>query len=244
METPDVAQSATALRTPDDIGEITPAWLTAAFRSRLPDVTVTAAEPVTVLRGTSTKVRFRLQSSGGELPDTVVVKTGFEPHSQSMESMYFQEMRAYRDVIPAFGSNAPKCYFAGADERGQTIIILEDLAARDVSFCTLRAPLGYERVKAFLSVFARLHARFWNAPELQAAGALADLPEAMYGRYERYILRVTEPSIYAQWVALPRGGAVPCFLHDPARLRRALFALRETYVGQPRTYYVQANVDF
>src|SRR5215469_14615660 len=114
---------------PMAVDEIDRDWLTAALRTRAPDVTVSGFDIVDVNRGTSTKVRIRLDlDEGGTpagIPPTVILKGGFEPHSFSLGFMHEQEARFYRDLQPELGLHAPACYFADFDSgTGQGVVIM------------------------------------------------------------------------------------------------------------------------
>ena len=60
-------------------------------------------------------MRVHARDDGGDLPESLIVKGGFEEHSNSMGPMYLNEMRFYRDVQPFVAIHSPRCYFAGAD---------------------------------------------------------------------------------------------------------------------------------
>ena len=84
--------------------QITREWLTEALQERYPGVEVTRATVRDVINGTSTKIRVALEYDGAGqkhgLPATLIVKGGFESHSQWMAGMYRDEMRFYRDAKP------------------------------------------------------------------------------------------------------------------------------------------------
>jgi hypothetical protein len=60
---------------------VTPAWLSAALRTRYPDVVVTVAERFEVVEGTATKLLFALRYDGNDtvLPERMWIKGGFGP---------------------------------------------------------------------------------------------------------------------------------------------------------------------
>ena len=98
--------------------EITAEWLTAALRQKASEVTVRKAEIVDMVRGTTTKIRIRLEldeaGRNAGIPELVILKGGFEPHSREvgMNQMFQREVRAYRDVFPVMPLPTPACYFA------------------------------------------------------------------------------------------------------------------------------------
>ncbi|MFA7603290.1 MAG: phosphotransferase [Novosphingobium sp.] len=216
---------------PVTTAEITPEWLTAALRVRAPGVTVRAIETIDTVHGTTTKIRLRLDlDEAGRragIPEIVILKGGFEPHSRAvgMDQMFEREARAYRDVFPAMPLPTPDCYFADYDaERKQGIVIMEDLVRRGVSFCTVLRPQTHEEVARRLTVLARFHARSWNSPELAPGGKWGDLFE-FFGIMQPFFEHYLEPETWARFVAAPRGAASSVRFHDRDWLVRAWTAM-------------------
>jgi len=119
-----------------------------------------------VMLGTSTKIRVRLEYNEtgrkARLPPTMIVKGGFEAHSAAMQGMYLKEIRFYRDVAPFVEINIPNCYYAGGDpESYQSIVIMEDLRAKQAVFCHARQPQNYAQVARCLDSMVRFHAQTW-----------------------------------------------------------------------------------
>jgi aminoglycoside/choline kinase family phosphotransferase len=203
---------------PISLEEITRDWLTAALRTRHPGVTVRALEIVDVLRGTCTKIRLKLDlDDAGRragIPEQVILKGGFEAHARELSQMHEREVRGYRDVFPVLALPTPACHFADYDpERKQGIIIMDDLAARGVTFCNALRPQTYEQVARRLGVLARFHARSWDSPELAPGGRWGDLPEffaVMRGFFERNVSR----EAWQRFIGAPRGAAVSVRFHD------------------------------
>lgn len=196
---------------PITIEEITRDWLTAALRTRVPDATVRNFEIVDLMRSTCTKIRLRLDlDEAGRragIPDTVVLKGGFEAHSRDMDYMHEKEIRGYRDVLPALGLRAPKSYFADFDaERRQGIVIMEDLVARGVTFCNPLEPQSYDQVSRRVSALARFHAKTWGTREFLPGGKWQEV-QTLFGYLRPYFDAYLEPKTWAKFVALPQGAA-------------------------------------
>lgn len=207
-------------------------WLTAALATRYSDITVTRAEVRDILSGTSTKIRVALEydaaGRAAHLPATLIIKGGFEEHSPRMGPMYATEVRFYRDVQPHVTLNAPRCYFAGSDPASyQSIVILEDLVARDVRFCHAQIPQGFAAVARRLAALARLHADSWNDPGFAEGGRWRWVDS----RFEHWSLSYAdcylEPEVWDHYMRLPRGAAVSVQLHDRERMGMALRRLGE-----------------
>jgi hypothetical protein len=197
---------------PTTIEEIDRDWLTSALRTRAPGVTVRDYEIVDMKRGTCTKVRLRLHmdhaGKRAGIPETVVLKGGFEPHSRDMAVMHEREARGYRDVFPVLKLPTPACYFAdyAADQR-QGIVIMEDLVARGVTFCDPLRPHSHEQVARRLGVLARYHAQTWNSPDF-APGGRWGWAEDVIATTPKYYAPYLAPSQWERFVNAPRGAAV------------------------------------
>jgi Ecdysteroid kinase-like family len=207
--------------------EITREWLTAALRERHPGVNVTDVRVVDVLQGTSTKIRVHASydraGENARLPQSLIVKGGFESHSPSMKEMYRNEMRFYRDVLPHVAILSPACYYAGSDpDSHQSIVILEDLCTRGIRFLHAQQPQNEAQVARRLEAMARYHAQSWDSPEFRAGGRF----DWIGGRHEGWSLvyqdRYLEPEVWQHYMDSPRGAAVSRELHDRDWMRGAL----------------------
>jgi hypothetical protein len=219
-----VAEDARPL--PVEIDQIDRDWLTAAFRTYAPQAYVRGFEIVDVNHGTCTKIRLRLDmdeaSRRDGIPETVILKGGFEPHSRSMGYMHEFEIAAYRDVLPELGLLTPKCWFADYDEaRQQGIHIMEDLVARGATFCSALRPSTYEEAARRMDSMAEFHARTWDAPERLAAGRWSGLRE-YFETTRDSLTRFLEPEIWDPFIRSPRGAAASVRFHDRGWMREAL----------------------
>lgn len=216
------------MKLPLTVDAITPQWLSEALGERHRGLTVTHVEIVDIILGTSTKIRVRptyaYSGAGGVvLPDTLIVKGGFEEHSPSMQPMYLNEMRFYRDVQPRIDMHSPVCYFAGTDpDSHQSIVIMEDLRARGVEFCNALRPQSYDQVARRLEAMAIYHAQTWNSVEFEPGGAF----DWIAGRHEswsaEYQHRYLAPEVWRHYMESPRGAAVSRVLQDRHWMARAL----------------------
>jgi hypothetical protein len=207
---------------PLTIEDVTPAWLEAALRHDRPAVGLRDAELVDVQHGTCTKLRYRLDldaaGRAAEIPELVIVKGGFEPHSRSMHYMHGHEVHAYADVAPLSPLRSPACWFAGYDEvRRQGIVILDDLVARGVEFCHPQRPLTPDAVADRLEVLARHHALSWGDP-----GRLFPWATGYVEGFDRYGEQLLTPEVWQSFVESARGAAASTLFHDLDWMRRAL----------------------
>ncbi|TAL03303.1 MAG: hypothetical protein EPO08_04485 [Rhodospirillaceae bacterium] len=220
---------------PLTIEEIDADWLTAALRTRAPGVTVRNFEIVDMMRGTCTKIRLRLDmDEAGKragIPETVILKGGFEPHSREMHEMHGTEVRGYRDVYSVFKLPTPVCYFADHDpQRQQGIIIMEDMVARGVTFCSALKPQTHDQVARRLAVLARHHAQTWDSPDLVPGRKWAwvnDVAVNTRHHFGQYLV----PEEWQRFVDSPRGAAASVRYHDRHWMADALDRL-VTFSGQ------------
>ena len=211
---------------PVELEEIDRDWLSAALSTRVPGVSVRDFEIVDMNRGTCTKIRLGLDlDEAGRragIPERVILKGGFEPHSRAMAHMHESEVHGYRDVLPVLRLPAPACYFADFDaERGQGIVIMEDLVARGVRFCNPLEPQSHEQVARRLSVLADYHAQSWNSPDLGDGGRWSWAKDWM-GTLIGYAEAFLSTDQWARFVDSPRGAAASVRFHDAGWMRGAL----------------------
>jgi hypothetical protein len=227
---------------PLSLDEIDRNWLTAAMRTRVPQVTVKDYSIVDVVHGTCTKARIRIDVDqvGREagIPNTVILKGGFEPHSRAMYIMHELEGQFYRDVKPVLGLNSPDCYFADFDPAvAQGIIIMEDLVARGARFCNPLVPQTFEQAQRRLVSLAEYHAKTWNSPDFDANGQwswVRSMADSNREHAEAYL----NPTAWQPWVDLPRGRATSVRFHDVDWARHALDTIGATCRGLPRSVVV------
>ena len=222
---------------PTEIEGISRDWLSAALGTHAPDVAVDDFEIVDMQRSTCTKVRLRLAvNEAGRragIPETVILKGGFEPHSREMAYMHMKEARAYRDLLPELGLPHPACYFADYDEATrQGIVILEDLVARGVDFCSPLVPQSFDQVARRLGVLARFHARSWQSPDFEP-GRRWDWVEDLVANQRHYFDPYLEPDVWQRFVASPRGAAASVRFHDRDWMSRALDRIAKLSAGLP-----------
>src|SRR5215213_2973386 len=204
---------------------ITRAWLESALGNARPGLRLRAAETVDVVKGTSTKIRLRIEPEADDLdlPATLIVKGGFEEHSVAMGPMYFNEMRFYRDVQPHVAMPSPRCFYTGTDPAShQSIVIMEDLVPRGVRFCNPLQPQTPAQVARRLSVMAGYHADTWNSPDFAPGGRFDWIGGRHEGWSVTYQDHYLEPERWAHYMSQPRGVAVAEQLRDREWMQHAL----------------------
>jgi Ecdysteroid kinase-like family len=203
---------------PVRIEDVTCEWLEAALASWTPGVGLRSAEIVEVIPGTCTKVRIRLEPDAAGraagIPELVVMKAGFEPHSRAMHFMHGQEVHAYADVAPHTPLRMPKCYFAAYSEADlQGIVIMEDLKARGVHFLHAQRPQQPEAVAKRLSVLAKHHAMTWGGPDVEPGGRFSFADDYIDG-FNVHFQTLLTPEVWQSYVDSSRGAAVSVRFHS------------------------------
>lgn len=169
--------SGSAVRLPRTLEEIDAAWLTQALSATNPGVVVETVTFGQSVRATGTKLRMMLDYNEAghraRLPATMWFKGGYEAHSEHVRTSHARESLFYKEIAPLGLINAPHCYFAGVDaETGFGVQLIEDLLQRNAWFGDARRPIDADIARRALAQLARLHAQRWNAPELEALGAV------------------------------------------------------------------------
>ena len=218
---------------PRTLDEITPQWLTNALSTGDPGIVVDSVQIIDVVNGACTKVRLALRSNRNDFPSTVLMKAGFEAHSPAMKAMHQSEFRAYRDFIPTLDTNSPRCFFAGEDSNGRALVILEDLCLRDVKFLSLQAPIGFDLAARFLEGLAKIHARWWNSPELDRQFDWVHRADDQH--LQHYFGILANQHEFDAYVFSPRGAAMPRMLLDRHLIKRAHDKMREFHATMPKT---------
>jgi len=210
---------------PTEIEGITRDWLETALSGYAPGVRVRDFEMVDFMRTTCTKIRIRLDLDNNPpdapIPPTVILKGGFEPHSRKMSIMHQTEALSYATLAPVLGLRTPTPYFAAWEEESeQGIVIMEDLVARGVEFCSPLKPQSFEQVERRIKVLGRFHAQTWDSPEIKPGGRWGWLTDTttIWHHFNQYL----EPDVWDYYVNSPRGAAVSTEFHDRQWMRDAL----------------------
>lgn len=201
---------------PTTMDGLTHEWLQAALASWNPDVTLRESEILDVNHGTCTKVRIRLDvdeaGKAAGIPERVIAKGGFEPHSRFMHFMHKDEVHGYADVAPVSPLRFPACFFAAyREEDKQGIVVMEDLVARGVTFLHPQRPQRPEEVARRLTRLAQHHALTWDGSDFEPGGRFE---WASHTSSSSYWDSVLVPDVWQSYVDSARGAAASVCFHD------------------------------
>jgi hypothetical protein len=209
-------------RLPMKVEEVTAAWLTEALQERYPGVEVLRLEHGKFISGTGSKLQLKptYNQAGLDygLPPSLFAKGGFDWHEVAFKASYQAEARFFRDWRPKIEANLPKGYYGGWNA-DQGIALMEDLNLRGVRFGGGDAsPLSVDTAASVLKLLARIHAPFWNQPEVMGLRSLGERVGL------NFVDTLLEPGHYAQCLSEKRGSTKPKAFHDVNRVLAGLKA--------------------
>jgi hypothetical protein len=228
-------RAAIPLAIPKTIDGVDARWLTEALSVTDPGLVVESATVLKSLGGACTKLRVEVKANRPELPQTVIVKGCFEPHTHRMLRMQMLEANVYARVVPKLsGIQTVRTYFAQADEGQGAALILEDLDLRGARCLRALQPItDFELASRFVAALARLHSQWWNSSELGPKGMFTWVPSLSGpgpGRAEGVLSDAEQRAdIYSR----PRGAATPLALHDAEQLLRAFETQKSSVDTEP-----------
>jgi hypothetical protein len=185
--------------------QLTPAWVQQALRSSGLDVTVatTSHTPLggTGLIGAGYRLAITYHRAPADAPTSLVVKLAAPGASAHLASAHRKEVGFYAEFAHRLPARTPRCHHAAVAGDGRTFtLLLEDIAGArpgdQLAGCDLAQATGAVRE------LARVHAPFWNAPELTGRSWLPPRTAAsaagLAGGHAE-ILRAV-PGVIADWL--------------------------------------------
>lgn len=190
---------------PGSADQITEAWLTTVLVPPGNPARVTGIDVLSRSDGTTNRLRLGLSYEGAEvtLPPSVFVK--FSPNlshriALNASGMTDQETWFYRDLRPLASVATPQLLAAESHPAsGRFVLVLEDLAARGVTFNDATRALTRDEADRLIDALASLHAGMWENPRLQNRR----FSTPVQGRYADFFHLVNRPFLR---LAIKRGG--------------------------------------
>lgn len=217
-----------SIKLPTTPEEVDAEWLTRALGHSRPGFVVEHAEALRSLGGACTKLRLAVRTNDPDFPPTLIVKGCFEPYArETMLDWQLKEARSYARIVPHLpGVEHIQCFFVQDDETEGSALVMEDLDLRGVTCLKAQEPIASIEIAAdFLTSLAQVHARWWQASELQDEqmfGFAAKLDALALPRQQDIL---SDEVLFAATVSEPRGAAIPRALKDRRRLLGAIKAL-------------------
>ena len=211
---------------PTNLEDLTPAWMTEALCHKYPGTKVTGVSFGDEVHGTASKARLNLDYELNEykLPSSMYVKGGFAGPEQmalveggdgwASETLFY---RHYAADLAAL--EIPRSYYEATDsESGQSILLLENLNDRDVTFGNATRPVTPDTAAATLEWLAKLHGQFWNSSRITGLPAWPGVVKDVLGT-------LLSDQFWGATIERPLADPVPDELRDPRRVRQALTAM-------------------
>jgi len=211
---------------PLDLDGLTPDWVTQALSHRYPDTAVQAVSIDGVIAGTASKARLRLAYRDGGNPhglaDTLYAKGGFHgPQQLELGGVgYVREALFFRHLAPKLEDlEIPGAFFSATNAvSGQSIVLMEDLTTRDVTFGKATSPVSSDTAAVTLEWLASLHGRFWNVP-------VSDELQPWPGVIKEVTTTLLSEEFWGAMTGRPLAAPVPDAMRNPERTRQALEAM-------------------
>jgi hypothetical protein len=224
---------------PTSVGDVDATWVGEALRGKVAGVVVEEVERLGGHSGTTTRATLKVAFGGDRnvsVPPTFFLKITPEKFSTRLFTTLLglgsSEVAFYRSLGDRLPIRAPRVYCARHARRGgRFVLLLEDLAPAGARFTTSANPVSFEEAQAVMTTLGRLHATFWESPELGNELAWLRSPEnnpnrgfewwlsarsnqgalARFGdvvpdvvRENAHRIHAARPTLEAHWAALPR----------------------------------------
>ena len=163
-----------AIAIPSALKDLTPEWMTAALGQHGIHTKVSSviSEPISDAAGANgITVRLKISYATGSKPgpSSMIIKLPASAPAVKQvgirQQFYQNEIHFYNEFTDRLEVRIPRRYYSGMDEQSELFaILLEDMApavsGNDFTGCT------YDEALLVVNEIAKLHAQWWNSPEL------------------------------------------------------------------------------
>ncbi len=174
---------------PESDAELTPAWFSAVLGQRVDTVQIEALGEGVGVMATVRRVHL---TGAGALPASVIVKLPAPPgpnrETASTYGFYAREVEFYRQAAPSMDLRVPGCFHADSAGDGSGVpfvIVLEDV--RDATSVDQLAGCTLAQAELVSDEVAKLHARWWDAPDLDLLDWLPSVDNPAYRGFQAAI---------------------------------------------------------
>lgn len=218
---------------PSEIDNINEDFLTQALSKDYPETRVTSVEVADVQQGSASSLRLRLEYAENphDLPPTMFMKGDFIDHEFTSAAAFAGEARYFEHLADQLADavTQPRAYFTGVDDEGQAIVILEDLARRDVEFGDCEKPLDVDAVADGVRQLAAMQGKFWNGHGLEQFEWIDDVTAVA-----ELMTFLVQPDHFDEYIERERASFLPEPMRDRRKIETALQAMFETDKALPR----------
>jgi aminoglycoside/choline kinase family phosphotransferase len=220
---------------PRELDEIDALFLTAALSKRYPGTQVADVTIGDLRQGSASSMRMQIdfRDNPHDLPQSMFMKGDFVDHDFTSAAAFAGEVRYFQHIAASLTDavRQPVAYFAGVDERGQAIVILEDLALRGVQFGDCEHTLGVDAVADGVRQLGAAQGRFWNGHGLEQFDWLADISAVA-----SLMKLLVQPEHFDDYINRDRASFLRTPLRDRQRIESALQAMFDSDVTLPTAF--------
>lgn len=218
---------------PSELVDVDATFVASALRQRYPNTTVDQMTIADLHQGSASSLRLRLVYSDNphDLPESMFLKGDFTEHNFTSAAAFAAEAHYFQHLAAGLSDavNQPDCYFAGVDDTGQAIVLLEDLAERDVRFGDCEEPLDVDTVADGIRQLAAMQGRFWQGRGLESHNWMSDVASVA-----ELMMFLVQSEHFDDYVNRERAGFLSAELRDRARVESALQAMFESDKAVPK----------
>jgi Phosphotransferase enzyme family len=235
------------------LSDFTPDAITAALSPKYPGVNVSAVNIVSTHQGSASHVKLDLlydANPGSVLPTRMFVKTSIDAMRAALPSgyaenlkgdlgaaLYVGEVRAFDEVVPGTGVEAPTVYASALGDRPDLFYLFMDDLVAEGAFCpTVTHPLTVDQVAKLIVELAKLHATYWESRRMEADGDLAWTALANKGPSKDFLRENDGPTLFDIEFAVPfKAGILKSAGLDVPALQKAFFLRQRALKKMPQT---------
>ncbi|MGV0793489.1 aminoglycoside phosphotransferase family protein [Mycolicibacterium sp. XJ1819] len=222
-------------RLPTKLEEVDAAFLTAALAVKYPGTRVGGVSHADLRQGTASSLGLQLDfvENPHDLPRSMYLKGNFIDHEFTSAAAFSGEARYFLHIADdlADAVTQPLAHFAGVDEQGQAIVVLEDLALRRVRFGDCEQTLDVDTVADGVRQLAVAQGRFWGGRGLEQLDWLVDV--STVASLMRFLV---QPEHFDDYIARDRAAFLGAPLRDRQRIEAALLAMFDSDEALPKTF--------
>jgi hypothetical protein len=152
--------------------DVTAAWLTRTLQNKYPGAVIESMELIQLFDSHTTKMRIAVtlneEARAAGLPERLCLKSNWSGMFHNVDICAL-EARFYHYLAGSLKVPTARCYYADwdADDSGEGLIVLEDLADRGGKFGHSTQHAGVEAVARALTGLAKMHGSLWDDPILE-----------------------------------------------------------------------------